>query len=82
MIILFHLFSRAMFTTDSFRDVTFDLLSGIANDPTKFDDYTHAYLTKLHERQDQDLLMKYTREIYEKILRNSICDCSNVINRC
>lgn len=56
------------FTTDSFRDLTFDLLSGIANDPTKFDDYAQGYLVKLHERQDAENLKKYTREIYEKIL--------------
>ena len=56
------------FNTDSFRDATFDLLSGIANDPTKLDEFTDAYLLKLHERKDIDDLRKYTRDIYEKIL--------------
>ncbi|CAF0741100.1 unnamed protein product [Adineta steineri] len=56
------------FNTDSFRDLTFDLLSGIANDPTKLDEFIDAYLIKLHERKDSDHLRKYTRDIYEKIL--------------
>ena len=56
------------FNTDSFRDITFDLLSGIANDPSKLDEFARAYLTKLHERTDGDNLRKYTRDIYEKIL--------------
>ena len=56
------------FTTDSLRDVTFDLLSGIANDPTRFDELTNAYLSKIHERADGDELRRYTREIYNKIL--------------
>ena len=60
--------STTSFNTDSFRDITFDLLSGIANDPTKFDELTNAYLIKLHERNDIDDLRKYTRDIYEKIL--------------
>jgi len=59
------------FNTDSFRDITFDLLSGIANDPSKFDESTDNYLIKLHERNDSDHLRKYTRDIYEKILRNN-----------
>lgn len=62
------------FTTDVFRDLTFDLLSGIAHDPTKFDEYTTTYLTKLHERQDEENLKKYTREIYAKLLRNFVFD--------
>jgi hypothetical protein len=56
------------FNTDSFRDLTFDLLSGIANDPSKLDEFTDAYLIKLHKRNDSDDLRKYTRDIYEKIL--------------
>ena len=57
------------FNTDSFRDLTFDLLSGIARDPTTFDDVNHAYITKIHERPDAEILKKYVRDIYEKILR-------------
>jgi hypothetical protein len=60
------------FNTDSFRDITFDLLSGIANDPSKLDDFADDYLKKLHERNDSDDLRKYTREIYEKILSKTI----------
>jgi hypothetical protein len=56
------------FNTDSFRDTTFDLLSGIANNPTNFDEFTDTYLIKLHERNDANELRKYTRDIYEKIL--------------
>ncbi|CAF3085678.1 unnamed protein product [Rotaria sp. Silwood2] len=56
------------FNTDLFRDLTFDLLSGIAQDPTKFDELNNAYLNKFHERTDGDNLRQYTREIYEKIL--------------
>jgi hypothetical protein len=59
------------FNTDSFRDLTFDLLSGIAIDPSKFDEFVDNYLIKLHERNDSDDLRKYTRDIYEKILRNN-----------
>jgi hypothetical protein len=62
----------ANFNTDSFRDLTFDLLSGIANDPSKFDEFVHGYLTKLHERNDNDHLRKYARDIYEKILSKTI----------
>lgn len=61
--------SATNFNTDSFRDLTFDLLSGIANDPTKFDEIVDGYLSKIHERTDQDNLRKYARDIYEKILR-------------
>jgi len=60
--------STINFNTDSFRDITFDLLSGIANDPLKFDEFTDNYLIKLHERNDSDDLRRYTRDIYEKIL--------------
>jgi hypothetical protein len=56
------------FNTDSFRDLTFDLLSGIARDSTKFDEVNHAYINKIHEHTDIDDLRKYTRTIYEKIL--------------
>lgn len=56
------------FTTDLFRDTNFDLLSGIANDPSKFDELVQNYLTKLHQRTDGDELRRYTTEIYEKIL--------------
>jgi hypothetical protein len=56
------------FNTDSLRDLTFDLLSGIANDPSKLDEFTDAYLIKLHKRNDSDDLRRYTRDIYEKIL--------------
>ena len=56
------------FNTDSFRDLTFDLLSGIVNDPSKLEELTDAYLIKLHERNDSDNLRKYTRDIYEKLL--------------
>ena len=56
------------FNTDLFRDSTFDLLSGIARDSTKFDEVNYAYLEKLHERTDGDDLKKYTKDIYEKIL--------------
>lgn len=55
------------FNTDSFRDITFDLLSGIAQDATKFDDVNEAYITKIHERNDSDELKAYTKDIYEKI---------------
>lgn len=58
----------AKFNSDSFRDLTFDLLSGIANDPTQFDQLTQAYLNKLHEREDLEELRRYTREIYDKVL--------------
>jgi hypothetical protein len=60
--------SLTNFNTDLFRDLTFDLLSGIARDSTKFDEVTNAYLNKLHERTDGDDLRKYTKDIYEKIL--------------
>lgn len=60
--------SETDFNTDSFRDLTFDLLSGIAHDSTKFDELNQAYLTKLHERADEDKLRQYTKDIYEKIL--------------
>ncbi|CAF2968458.1 unnamed protein product [Rotaria sp. Silwood2] len=56
------------FNTDLFRDLTFDLLSSIANNPTEFDELNDAYLNKLNERIDGDNLRQYTREIYEKIL--------------
>ncbi|CAF1005665.1 unnamed protein product [Adineta steineri] len=56
------------FTTDILRDLTFDVLSGIANDPTKFDEFNDAYINKIHERTDGDDLKRYTRDIYEKIL--------------
>jgi hypothetical protein len=58
---------KANFNTDVFRDLTFDLLSGIARDATKFDDFNEAYLNKIHERTDGDDLKKYTKDIYEKI---------------
>jgi uncharacterized protein YeaO (DUF488 family) len=60
------------FNTDSFRDITFDFLSGIAHDPDKFDEFAQNYLTKLHERNDSDDLRKYTRDIYEKILSKTM----------
>lgn len=60
--------TTAAFDTDAFRDQTFDLLSGIANDPTKFDEFNDAYVTKIQQRADVDQLRKYTRELYEKIL--------------
>lgn len=56
------------FNTDSFRDLTFDLLSGIARDCTTFDEMNHAYMTKVHQRTDGEILKKYVRDIYEKIL--------------
>jgi hypothetical protein len=56
------------FNTDLFRDLTFDLLSGLARDSTKFDDIVDAYVTKIHERNDGEDLRKYTKDIYEKIL--------------
>ena len=56
------------FNTDSFRDLTFDVLSGIANDSTKFDELNDAYMNKIHERSDGEDLRKYTKDIYEKIL--------------
>ena len=62
----------SVFNNDSFRDSTFDLLSGIANDPTKFDDLTRAFLDKLHQRDDADDLRRFTREIYQKILGKKI----------
>jgi len=60
--------SGTNFNTDTFRDLTFDLLSGIANDPTKFDEFNNAYMNKIHERTDGDESRKYTKDIYEKIL--------------
>ena len=63
------------FNTDSFRDLTFDFLSGIARDSTKFDEMNHAYINKIHERTDLDDLRKYTRDIYEKILCKNECLC-------
>jgi len=60
--------STTTFNTDSFRDLTFDLLSGIAADPTKFEEMNEAYIKKIHERDDGEQLTKYSREIYEKIL--------------
>ncbi len=60
--------SLTNFNTDLFRDLTFDLLSGIARDSTKFDEVIDAYVNKIHERTDGDDLKKYTRDIYEKIL--------------
>ncbi|CAF1144823.1 unnamed protein product [Rotaria sp. Silwood1] len=60
--------SATNFNTDLFRDLTFDLLSGISQDSTKFDELSDAYLNKIHERTDGDNLRQYTREIYEKIL--------------
>lgn len=56
------------FNTDSFRDLTFDLLSGIADDTTKFDELTEIYLKSLHERNDLDEMKKYTKDIYDKLL--------------
>ncbi|CAF1220436.1 unnamed protein product [Adineta ricciae] len=56
------------FNTDLLRDQTFDLLSGIANDPTKFEEFNSAYMTKNQERTDVDNLRKYTRDIYDKII--------------
>lgn len=56
------------FNTDSFRDLTFDLLSGIAADPTKFDELNEAYVKTIHERTDLDDLKKYCKDIYEKLL--------------
>ena len=56
------------FNTDSFRDLTFDLLSGIARDSTAFDEVNNAYITKIHQRTDGEILKKYVRDIYEKIL--------------
>ncbi|CAF3329436.1 unnamed protein product [Rotaria socialis] len=56
------------FNTDLFRDLTFDLLSDISHDSTKFDELNQSYLNKIHERIDGDELIKYTREFYEKIL--------------
>ena len=60
--------TSATFTTDLFRDTIFDLLSGIANDPSKFDEFVQKYLTELHQRTDGEELRRYAREIYEKIL--------------
>jgi hypothetical protein len=60
--------STISFNTDSFRDLTFDLLSGIARDSTKFDEFIDAYINQIHERTDADDLKKYTKDIYEKIL--------------
>ena len=48
------------FNTDLFRDITFDLLSGIARDPIKFDEFNHAYLNKIHQRTDR----KVRRPLY------------------
>jgi hypothetical protein len=56
------------FNTDLFRDLTFDVLSGIVRDSTKFDEINEAYMNKIHERTDGDNLRKYTKDIYEKIL--------------
>ncbi len=56
------------FNTDLFRDLTFDFLSGIARDSTKFDEINDAYINKIHERTDGENLKKYTKDIYEKIL--------------
>ncbi|CAF3012563.1 unnamed protein product [Rotaria sp. Silwood2] len=39
------------FKTDLFRDLTFDLLSSIANDPTEFDELNDAYLNNVHSRK-------------------------------
>lgn len=58
------------FNTDLLRDQTFDLLSGIANDPTKFEEFNNAYMTKNQQRTDTDILRKYTRDIYDKIICN------------
>ena len=55
------------FHTDLFRDVTFDLLSDVADKPTTFYKLTNDYLTKLKERNDVDDLRQYTRDIYDKI---------------
>jgi len=68
------------FTTDSFRDLTFDLLSSIAKDPTKFDEHINAYLIQIHQREDEENLKQYTREIYEKVLRNRLIKSKE--NRC
>lgn len=59
--------SSISFNTDSFRDSTFDLLSGISRDATKFDEVNDTYIKKIHERTDADDLKKYTKDIYEKI---------------
>ncbi|CAF0905294.1 unnamed protein product [Rotaria sordida] len=72
--------STTEFNTDSFRDLTFDLLSGVANDTTKFDELNDAYLNKLHERTDGDNLRRYAREIYEKILSLQIVQSNSAIH--
>ncbi|CAF0797477.1 unnamed protein product [Didymodactylos carnosus] len=56
------------FTTETLRDLTYDLLSLIAKNPEKFDEYTEDYIKKLQSREDIDELRKYTREIFEKLL--------------
>ena len=56
------------FTTDSFRDQTFDLLSGIAHDPGKLDEFTTAYLTKLHDDPRNEQMRHYARDLYNRIL--------------
>jgi len=60
--------SLTNFNTDLFRDLTFDLLSGIARDSTKFDEVNDDYINKIHQRTDEEDLKKYTKDIYEKIL--------------
>lgn len=66
------------FNTDSFRDLTFDLLSGIADNPKKLGEFTNAYLVKLQQRTNEGACKQYTREIYEKILCKKIgCVCSS-----
>ena len=56
------------FSTDSFRDQTFDLLSGIAHDPGKLDEFTSGYLTKLHEDPRNEKMRHYARDLYNRIL--------------
>ncbi|UJR32078.1 hypothetical protein I4U23_019546 [Adineta vaga] len=65
------------FNTDLFRDQTFDLLSGIANDPTKFEEFNDVYMTKITEHTDVDTLKKYTKDIYEKILSLQIVQANS-----
>lgn len=65
------------FNTDSFRDLTFGLLSGIADDTTKFDELNEVYLKTLHERNDLDEMKKYTKDIYDKLLSLQIVQANS-----
>ena len=60
--------SAADFDTELFLDLSFNLLSSVAENSTKFDELNSVHLNNIRQHNDINNLKIYTKEIYEKIL--------------